>query len=146
MSTVTDDVIRGLMAAFSAKDLEGALAFFAEDAVVNDPHYPIPKMSGSDAIRQGFAWAFGNMKQPGFAIRQVWDNGRSGAVELDTRHVFKAGVKSEFEQVFVFELNEDGKIKRLQSYVPYRPPGIGGVLVKIIGWIWRLRTSRGRNT
>ena len=49
---------------------------------------------------------------------------------METHHVFKGGMKMDFDQVFVFELR-DGLIARLQSYVPYTPAGIGGLLLKI---------------
>ncbi len=128
----------GLINAFLKRDLEAALAYFADDAVFYDPHYPIPEMKGIAAIRQGLAWGLGNLEKPGFTIRNWWGNGESGAVELHTHHVFKGGMAVEFDQVFVFEL-QDGKITRLQSYVPYGPGGIGGVMAKATYLGWKLK-------
>lgn len=132
------ELLDGLIAVFEAKDLEAVMGFFAEDAVFIDPHYPVSRMVGAAAIRQGMAWGLGNMEQPGFSVRHFWTDGNMGAVELDTHHVFKGGMELEFDQVFVFEM-QDGKLTRLQSYVPYRPPGIGGFMAKAAGLMWRLQ-------
>ncbi len=131
-------VVEQLMDAFMALDLEAALDCFTDDAVVYDPHYPVPRMEGKEAIRQGFAWGIGNMEKPGFTVRHIWTDGESGAVEMDTNHVFKGGMTLEFEQVFVFE-TKDGKITRLQSYVPYAPGGIGGFMAKATRWSWKFK-------
>ncbi len=132
------EVLNGLIAAFESKDLEAVMGFFAEDAVLFDPHYPVQRMEGKAAIRQGMEWGLGNMEKPGFAIRHLWSDGDSGAVELDTHHIFKGGMEVKFDQIFVFEVQDD-KLKRLQSYVPYAPPGIGGLLPKLTRLIWRLK-------
>lgn len=132
------EILDGLIAAFHAKDLEAVMSYFAEDAVLFDPHYPIQRMEGKAAIRQGMEWGLGNLEKPGFIVRHFWSNGQNGAVELDTHHIFRGGMEVKFDQVFVFEL-ADGKLKRLQSYVPYPPPGIGGFLSKMTRWAWKLK-------
>ena len=138
MSDPQHKTIDVLIEAFTNKDLEAALALFADDALVYDPHYPVPTMRGKDAIRQGFAWGLGNMEQPGFTVRHLWSDGTSGALEVDTHHVFKGGMALTFDQVFIFE-TRDGLIIRLQSYVPYPPGGIGGLLARVTRWIWKLK-------
>lgn len=138
MSDSQRKTIDALIEAFTNKDLEAALALFADDALVYDPHYPVPTMQGKDAIRQGFAWGLGNMEQPGFTVRHLWSDGTSGALEVDTHHVFKGGMALKFDQVFVFE-TRDGLITRLQSYVPYPPGGIGGLLARVTRWSWKLK-------
>ncbi len=132
------EIMDKLMAAFESLDLEAVMACFAEDAVLFDPHYPVTKMEGLAAIRQGIEWGLGNMVKPGFVVRHFWSDGEKGAVELDTHHVFKGGMEVKIDQVFVFEL-QDGKLKRLQSYVPYSPHGIGGFMSKVMRLIWRLQ-------
>ncbi len=131
-------VVERLMEAFMALDLEASLDCFTDDAVVYDPHYPVPRMEGIEAIRRGFAWGIGNMEKPGFTVRHFWTDGESGAVEVDTHHVFKGGMELNFDQVFVFE-TKDGKITRLQSYVPYPPGGLGGFMAKVTRWSWKLK-------
>lgn len=138
MSGTNKELVEQMFGAFEAKDMEAVSAFFADDAVLFDPHYPVPEMKGKAAIEQGCEWAFGNMEKPGFTIRHIWIEGDAGAVEVDTHHVFKGGMELKFPQVFVFETH-DGLVTRLQSYVPYGPPGIGGLLTKVTRLMWRLQ-------
>ena len=134
--------IEQLFKHFMAHDLAKALALFHDDAVIFDPHYPIPTMEGKAAIEQGLSWALQTLVKPGFEIRQHWYEGNSGVVEVDTHHVLKGGQEIEFEQVFLFEMR-DGLIVRLRSFVPYRPPGIGGWIARLTGFWWRLRGIGG---
>ena len=133
--------VEQIFAAFEARDIEAVMAQFADDAIVIDPHYPIMEMKGKDAIRQGFEWALGNMEQAGFKVLKVWSDGDSGAIEMDTHHVFKGGMEMKFTQVFVIELR-DGLITRLHSFGPYRPGGVSGVMLKTVGFFWR-RKGKG---
>ena len=171
---LTRESAERIFALFQSRDIDAVLAVFAEDAIVFDPHYPVPEMRGKAAIRRGFAWAFGNMEKSGFAIRTFWPaaggTGEAGnasarasaagsgataegsptsgasatcasgcaAMEVDTQHVFKGGMKIGFQQVFVIEAR-DGLVTRLQSYVPYPPPGIGGFLARLTRLVWRLK-------
>lgn len=132
------EILDGILAAFESMDLEAIMGYFANDAVLYDPHYPVARMEGTAAIRQGLAWGLGNLVKPGFTIRHFWSNGQTGAVELDTHHIFKGGMEVKIDQIFVFEL-QDGKLKRLQSYVPYSPHGVGGFLPKMTRLVWQLR-------
>jgi len=138
MTEITRDVVERIFDTFEAKDLEAVMACFAEDALLFDPHYPVPEMRGKAAIRQGLAWGLGSMEQPGFTIRHLWIDGETAVVELDTHHVFRGGMKLNFPQVFVIE-SRDGLITRLQSYVPYSPPGMGGLLGKGTRILWKLQ-------
>lgn len=145
---LTRESAERIFALFQSRDIDAVLAIFAEDAIVFDPHYPVPDMRGKAAIRRGFAWAFGNMEKSGFTIRNFWPAAPgpigcgaaidSAAVEVDTHHVFRGGMRVDFPQVFVIE-TRDGLVIRLQSYVPYAPPGIGGLLAKLTRFVWRLR-------
>jgi ketosteroid isomerase-like protein len=133
--------VEQIFAAFEAKDIEAVMAQFADDATVTDPHYPIPEMAGKAAIRRGFEWALGNMERAGFNVVGIWSDGDSGAVEVDTHHVFKGGMEVKFTQIFVIEL-QDGLITRLHSFGPHRPGGVGGAMLKVTGFFWR-RKGRG---
>lgn len=95
-------------------------------------------MKGSVAIRRGFNWALGNMEKPGFELRHFWSDGPSGAIEVDTHHVFKGGMEVRFNQVFVFEI-ADGKLAGLRAYPPHPPTGIAGLLVRLTGLAWRVK-------
>jgi len=122
-------LVERLLKAFESKDLEAALACFADDALLFDPHYPTPEMRGKAAIRAGFEFIFGIVRQPGFTIRHFWTGDHNGALEVDTHHVLADDTEARFPQVFVFEIG-DGLIRRFQAYVPYPPPAAeGGVAV-----------------
>lgn len=113
-------------------DKEGAIAFFADDAVIFDPHYPQPLMRGKAEIRAGLDWGFGSMKTFGFDTKHYFPgkDGLSGVFEVDTHHVLKIGKKLDFPQVFVVETN--GKqVTALRAYEPYGPNGLGGVFLGI---------------
>jgi ketosteroid isomerase-like protein len=131
-------IIQTLLDAFMAKDLPAVMALIADDAVLYDPHYPQQRMVGKAQIERGLTWGLASLKQPGFTVRNLWLAEHSGVVELDTHHVLMGGMKIKFDQVFVFDLRE-GKITRLQSYVPYSPPGIGGLLSKVTRLAWRIQ-------
>lgn len=124
--------------AFTRKDLPQIMSYFAEDAVLYDPHYPQPRMVGKKAIEQGLAWGISSLEKPGFKLRHLWLDGNSGVAELDTHHLIRGGIESKFDQVFVFEL-EGNQFKRLQSYVPYPPHGIAGIIGNITRFVWRLQ-------
>jgi ketosteroid isomerase-like protein len=121
MSTDNRELVEWVLRAFEAKDLEAALACFADDALLFDPHYPTPEMRGKAAIRGGFEFIFGIVKRPGFTIRHFWAGDHDSALEVDTHHVLGDGTEVRFPQVFVFEIG-DGLFQRFQAYVPYPPP------------------------
>ena len=64
-----------------------------------------------------------------------FENG--GMVEVDTHHVLKGGMEVKFDQAFAFEICDDQFI-RIQAFVPYRQPGIGGWIPRVTGFFWRL--------
>lgn len=132
------ELIDALFAAFLAKDLALVMNCFADDAIFYDPHYPQPRMVGRAAIEQGFAWGLNGLEKPGFELRHIWIEENSAVVEMDTHHRLKGGMEAKFDQVFVFEFR-NSKLTRVQSYVPYRPPGIGGLIPRLTGLIWRLQ-------
>ena len=138
MTMLTRDQIDATFAAFMAKDLNAVMQMFAEDAVLIDPHYPQQRMVGKAAIERGLTWGLGNLVKPGFSIRNVWINGDSATVEVDTNHLFKGGMVLRFDQLFVIE-SHNGLITRLQAYVPYGPPGIGGLITRITRFVWWLQ-------
>ena len=121
MTTTTKTQIKEMLDAFEAKDAAAFLNHFAEDAILFDPHYPEPEMQGKAAIRNGLSFAFNMISRPGFHLENFWTDGRTGAVEVQTHHIFQDGNEARFPQVFVFEM-QNNLLTRLQSYVPYPPP------------------------
>jgi len=117
----TREQIEGVLRSFEEGDTAAASEFWAEDGVFVDPHYPESEYRGPDEIRAALDWALENVvEQPGLSIRNVWKEGDTFAVEVDTHHVMKDGSEAEFPQVFVVE-SADGKVTRWQSYLPFPP-------------------------
>ncbi|MBE0587626.1 MAG: nuclear transport factor 2 family protein [Hydrogenophaga sp.] len=137
---LTRENVDAVFAAFTSRDLVAVMRHFAEDAMLIDPHYPQPRMVGREAIERGLAWGLGSLVKPGFTIRHIWLDGDTAAIEMDTHHVFKGGLALCFDQFFVIEAR-DGKITRLQAYVPYGPPGVAGLLARLTRWAWWLQSK-----
>lgn len=131
MATIRD-IVERTFSAVVAKDTDAVVRLFADDAVLIDPHYPTPRMVGKAAIAEGMRWAFTSMKTFGFTMVNFFpsEDGQSAAVEMETHHVLKGGMKLDFPQAFVIELR-DGLVIRLQAYEPYGPGGIGGFILKL---------------
>jgi hypothetical protein len=124
--------------AVMAKDIDAALATFADDAIAIDPHYPEPRMKGRAAIERGLRWSLRVLDKPGFSIRNSASNGDISFFEVDTNHRLKIGLTVGFDQVFVVETRE-GRIARLQAYEPYPAPGVAGFMRRTTRIAWRIR-------
>ena len=133
MSEGTRIIVDRLFAAVQAKDVSAAMACFAEDGVCIDPHYPTPRMVGKAAIAEGLRWVFGTMEQLGFTPVNYFEaeDGQSAAIEMATSHRLPGGRQLEFSQTFVIE-RRDGLVTRLQSYPPYGPGGIDGLVLGLV--------------
>ncbi|KQV07013.1 nuclear transport factor 2 family protein [Leifsonia sp. Root112D2] len=127
MTAALKQLIDRNLEAVSAKDLDKAVAAFAVDGALIDPHYPIDRMQGHEQIAEGFRWVFAGMQQLGFTVERYFfaDDGLTVSVEVLSNHVLKNGRPLEFRQVFVVETC-DGLITRWQAYEPYGPHGVGG--------------------
>lgn len=120
--TVTRERIEGVLRAFENRDAAAAAAFWAEDGVFVDPHYPDDEYRGPEEVRAALEWALENVvEQPGLTVRTAWEGADSAAVEVDTHHTMTDGTEVDFPQAFVVE-TEDGAITRWQSYLPFPPP------------------------
>ena len=138
MATIERGQVEAMFNAFAARDLNAVMALIDDNALVYDPHYPIPEMKGKAAIQRGFEWGLSSLEKPGFAIRNFWADGEKAVVEVDTHHVFRGGMELKFPQVFVIE-TRNGLVTRLQAYEPYPPPGIGGMLASLTRLAWKLQ-------
>ncbi len=119
--TVTREQIEGVLTAFEDRDTAAASAFWAEDGVFIDPHYPESEYRGPDEVREALDWALENVvEQPGLTIRNTWEDDGAFAIEVETHHVAHDGTDLEFPQVFIIE-GENGHITRWRSYLPFPP-------------------------
>ncbi len=131
-STTLHDLVRRTFATLEARDLETMMSLFAENAVLIDPHFPMPQMQGKVVIRKGFQGAMSGMRSFGYTIVNYCESegGQCAAVETATHHVLKQGMKRDFPQVFIFEVANE-HITRLQAYEPYGPHGMMGVFLSL---------------
>ncbi len=138
MNTSLHDLVTRTFATVEAKDLAAMIDLFADDGVLIDPHFPIPRMQGKAAIMENFKEAMTGMQSFGYTIVNYFEsaNGQSAAVETATHHIVKGGMKLNFPQVFIFDA-ADGRITRMQAYEPYGPHGIVGCFL----FLGRLKTS-----
>ncbi len=134
----TDELFKRLIDAFMAKDITAVMNLFADDALLVDPHYPVPRMQGRVAIERGIRWGLSSLKTPGFAPRHSVIDGDIGFFEVDTKHLLTIGMTIAFEQMFVVE-KRGGKIVRLQAYEPYPAPGVAGAIRRTTRLAWRLK-------
>lgn len=132
MNTSLHDLVTRTLTAIEAKDLGAMMSLFADDAVLIDPHFPMPQMQGKATITENFQGALTSMESFGYTIVNYFEdaNGLGAAVEIATHHVVKGGKKLNFPQVFVFEV-ADGRITRMQAYEPYGPHGIVGIFLSL---------------
>ena len=144
------ELIEGNLRAVSAKDLDAAIADFADDAVVDDPHHPMRPARGRDAIAEVLVWTFQQMKSMHFEIDNYFESadGRGAAVEASCR--FEPGMGSAIELRQVFVVESDGtKITRWTAYEPYRPNGVMGAGLRVGHTVYhlgkRIDQLRGRS-
>ena len=138
MSLTTEQILQHLFERMMAKDVAGMLDMFRDDAVLFDPHYPVPMMEGKAAIERGLHWAMGVIVKPGFTLTRIWSEDGVGLVEISTDHLFRGGQSIQFDQVFRFEINDE-KITRFVAFTPHGPPGIGGWMAFLTGLWWKLK-------
>lgn len=124
-NVLTRERIEEILTAFEERDAATASEYWAEDGVFADPHYPEPAYRGPDEVRAALDWALENVvERPGLAVRNVWKDGETFAVEVDTHHTMQDGTEAAFPQVFVVE-GEHGQVTRWRSYLPFPPPEDG---------------------
>jgi len=150
MADTAYGLIDGVFKALGRGDKEAAIAAFADDASIFDPHYPQPLMRGKAAIRAGLDWGFGSMKSFGFDTKHYFPgkDGLSGVFEVDTHHVLKIGKKLDFPQVFVVETDADQHPRGAPEHRDQQCREHGDRVRAVgVGRHWNLRSSgRGRWT
>ena len=120
-------LIDRLFRAYEARDKEAALACYADDVVLVDPHYPGARMEGKAALADSVDWAFENARSLGFSVRHAFeevgddDGVERAVVEVDSHHVWADGAEARFPQLFVFEAR-DGLVTEVRAYQMYPPP------------------------
>lgn len=123
--------------AFESQKIDLIMNLFAEDAILYDAHYPVAKMVGKKNIYKGVKWGAKSLKKMRFNLLKIWVDGHEASAKVESKHVLKSGKNLHFTQVFIFKVNSNKKFTLIESYTPYRPSGINGFLLKIMGLFWK---------
>ena len=128
----TRELLSAIFRACETKDVEGAVALTAPNAVFIDPHYPRVHNTGTAEIRESLVWGIGGLEQMRFH-EQRWYAADDGAVtvEVDTHHTIKGKREVRFAQVFVAE-SSDGLLTRVQAFEPYGPHGVLATVLRVM--------------
>jgi len=111
----TRRVIGEYFAALRAMDPEAWANTFAEDAVSHDP-VGAPPHQGRAALRQFLTGVVSLFEMVGLTEDQVFVNGNQGAVKWTGRGKGKNGRSVTFEGIDVIQVNDRGKIQRVDAY------------------------------
>jgi ketosteroid isomerase-like protein len=130
MNSSLHNLVSRIFSAVEAKDLDLMMSHFSDDAILIDPHFPVGRLDGKGAIKEGMRGAFAGMQSFGYSVVNYFEseNGQHAAVETATHHIVTQGWKLDFLQVFVFDAI-DGRITRMQAYEPYGPNGFMGAFL-----------------
>ncbi len=109
-----ESVVRDFCAAFSRRDVEEILGFFAEDAVYHN--LPIAPVEGRDAIRAVLGQFVGPATTAAeFEVRNLAVTGRLVLTERVDRFTIE-GKDVALPVMGIFEVGEDGKIRAWRDY------------------------------
>ena len=107
--------VKAYFEAIRAGDIPAILRTFADDAVTHDP-VGTPGNHGHKKIEEFFQTVTAAFKEVGLTEDQVFIAGNSAAVKWTGRGVSKEGRSVKFEGIDTIEVNENGKIQRLDAY------------------------------
>src|SRR5688572_3111614 len=107
--------IKDYFAALRAMDEREWVNTFAPDAVSYDP-VGTAAIEGHEKLAEFFQTITAAFKEVGLTENHVFIAGDGAAVKWTGSGISKAGKKVHFEGIDVFEINENGKIQKLQAY------------------------------
>ena len=82
--TVTTETLKSIADAFNRHDLDGIMAFFTEDAVLETPKGPDPwgrRFAGTEQVREGLAARFAGIPDVHYGDDSHWVSGDRGVSE-----------------------------------------------------------------
>ena len=113
-----DGKLREVLDAFNRHDLDGIMAFFADDAVFESPRGPHPwgtRFEGREAIRRGLAARFEGIPDVHYGEDRHFVRGDRGASEWTLAGTTTDGIRLEVRGCDLWEFR-DGLIIRKDSY------------------------------
>jgi ketosteroid isomerase-like protein len=116
--TVTTDTLAEIANAFNRHDVDGIMAFFAEDAVFEGPKGPDPwgrRLVGREQVREGFAARFAGIPDVHYGDSSHWVSGDRGVSEWTLTGTTTDGAQLELRGCDLWAFR-DGKVVRKDSY------------------------------
>ena len=115
---VTTDTLKEIADAFNRHDIDGIMAFFAEDAVFETPKGSDPwgrRFAGKEQVREGIAARFAGIPDVHYGDDSHWVSGDRGVSEWTLTGTTTDGVHLELRGCDLWTFR-DGKVTRKDSY------------------------------
>jgi hypothetical protein len=112
-------ILRQLVEAFNAHDLDRIMEFFSDDCVLETPRGADPwgtRFAGRDAVRQGLAERFAGLPDVHYGDDEHWWCGDHAVSKWVLTGTSVAGERTCVHGCDLFDLAPDGKISRKDSY------------------------------
>ena len=114
----TTKTLEAITDAFNRHDVDGVMAFFAEDAVFESPKGPEPwgrRFVGRDEVREGFAARFAGIPDVHYGDDRHWAGNDFGVSEWTLTGTSVSGQRIEVRGIDMLEF-VGGKIVRKDSF------------------------------
>ncbi len=112
---VVTQAVRAYFKAIRDMNVEAWINTFATDAVSNDP-VGAPPIIGHEKLAEFFQSIAGAFEKVGLTEDQIFIAGNGAAVKWTGRGTSKQGKSVHFEGIDIFEINEGGKIQKVDGY------------------------------
>ena len=124
---MSDSMLKDLVAAFNAHDLDRVMEFFVDDCVLEMPRGPEPwgtRFRGAAAVREGLAQRFAGLPDVHYADDEHWVCGTHAVSKWLLTGTSPEGTRITVRGCDLFDLAPDGRIERKDSYwkIVDRPP------------------------
>lgn len=119
MSTGDADALAGLVEAFNAHDLDRIMTYFSDDCVLETPRGEHPwgtRFEGPSEVREGLAQRFRGLPDVHYADDEHWICGSHGVSRWLLTGTGTDGVQVRVRGCDLFDLADDGRIRRKDSY------------------------------
>ncbi len=120
MAGVVDEtLLRSLVAAFNAHDLDRIMAFFTDDCVLETPRGPDAwgtRFSGRDQVRDGLAGRFAGIPDVHYTDDEHWVCGDHAVSRWLLTGTTTEGEPLRVRGCDLLDLAPDGRVRRKDSY------------------------------
>ncbi|MBI1377522.1 MAG: nuclear transport factor 2 family protein [Frankiales bacterium] len=113
------DLLRRLVAAFNAHDLDRVMEFFADDCVLEMPRGRDPwgtRLVGREAVRGGLAQRFAGLPDVHYGDDDHWAAGRHGVSRWLLTGTTPEGRRVQVRGCDLLDFDDDDRVVRKDSY------------------------------